>query len=321
MPVIENSSYRPPILLKNNHVQTVVPTLFRKVDGINYTRERISTPDGDFIDIDISSISSDKALILSHGLEGNSQRHYIKGMIKAFHNAGYDGIAFNMRGCSGVPNKRPETYHSGKTEDLHTVIQYILKHKNYKEISLVGFSLGANLTLKYVGEMGSTLHSKVKSAVAISAPCDLISSSIELHKAKNYIYAKRFLISLLKKMDEKRDIIPPEIWEKRNSIKTLRDFDNVFTAPLNGFRDAEDYWKKCSCKNFLSGITIPALIINSADDPILGTECYPIKEAQSNKNLFLEITKHGGHMGYITFSDDGQYWHERRTVQFISDFS
>jgi len=263
MPVIENSSYRPPILLKNNHVQTVVPTLFRKVDGINYTRERISTPDGDFIDIDISSISSDKALILSHGLEGNSQRHYIKGMIKAFHNAGYDGIAFNMRGCSGVPNKRPETYHSGKTEDLHTVIQYILKHKNYKEISLVGFSLGANLTLKYVGEMGSTLHSKVKSAVAISAPCDLISSSIELHKAKNYIYAKRFLISLLKKMDEKRDIIPPEIWEKRNSIKTLRDFDNVFTAPLNGFRDAEDYWKKCSCKNFLSGITIPALIINA----------------------------------------------------------
>jgi len=321
MPVIENSSYRPPILLKNNHVQTVVPTLFRKVDGVNYTRERISTPDGDFIDIDISSISSDKALILSHGLEGNSQRHYIKGMIKAFHNAGYDGIAFNMRGCSGVPNKRPETYHSGKTEDLHTVIQYILKHKNYKEISLVGFSLGANLTLKYVGEMGSTLHSKVKSAVGISAPCDLISSSIELHKAKNYIYAKRFLISLLKKMDEKRDIIPPEIWEKRNSIKTLRDFDNVFTAPLNGFRDAEDYWKKCSCKNFLSGITIPALIINSADDPILGTECYPIKEAQSNKNLFLEITKHGGHMGYITFSDDGQYWHERRTVQFITDFS
>jgi len=320
MPVIENSSYRPPILLKNNHVQTVVPTLFRKVDGINYTRERISTPDGDFIDIDISSISSDKALILSHGLEGNSQRHYIKGMIKAFHNAGYDGIAFNMRGCSGVPNKRPETYHSGKTEDLHTVIQYILKHKNYKEISLVGFSLGANLTLKYVGEMGSTLHSKVKSAVGISAPCDLISSSIELHKAKNYIYAKRFLISLLKKMDEKRDIIPPEIWEKRNSIKTLRDFDNVFTAPLNGFRDAEDYWKKCSCKNFLSGITIPALIINSADDPILGTECYPIKEAQSNKNLFLEITKHGGHMGYITFSDDGQYWHERRTVQFVTDF-
>ncbi|HOK02016.1 MAG TPA: alpha/beta fold hydrolase [Spirochaetota bacterium] len=320
MPVIENSSYRPPILLKNNHVQTVVPTLFRKVDGVNYTRERISTPDGDFIDIDISSISSDKALILSHGLEGNSQRHYIKGMIKAFHNAGYDGIAFNMRGCSGVPNKRPETYHSGKTEDLHTVIQYILKHKNYKEISLVGFSLGANLTLKYVGEMGSTLHSKVKSAVGISAPCDLISSSIELHKAKNYIYAKRFLISLLKKMDEKRDIIPPEIWEKRNSIKTLRDFDNVFTAPLNGFRDAEDYWKKCSCKNFLSGITIPALIINSADDPILGTECYPIKEAQSNKNLFLEITKHGGHMGYITFSDDGQYWHERRTVQFVTDF-
>ena len=321
MPVIENSSYRPPILLKNNHVQTVVPTLFRKVDGINYTRERISTPDGDFIDIDISSISSDKALILSHGLEGNSQRHYIKGMIKAFHNAGYDGIAFNMRGCSGVPNKRPETYHSGKTEDLHTVIQYILKHKNYKEISLVGFSLGANLTLKYAGEMGTTLHSKIKNAVAISAPCDLISSSIELHKAKNYIYAKRFLISLLKKMDEKRDIIPPEIWEKRNSIKTLRDFDNVFTAPLNGFRDAEDYWKKCSCKNFLSGITIPALIINSADDPILGTECYPIKEAQSNKNLFLEITKHGGHMRYITFSDDGQYWHERRTVQFISDFS
>ncbi len=320
MPVIKNSSYKPPFLLGNNHLQTILPTLFRRVKGINYTRERINTADGDFIDLDISSTGSDKAVILSHGLEGKSDRAYMKGMARAFNLKEWDSIAFNFRGCSGEPNRTSATYHSGRTEDLHSVIQYLIAEKKYKSITLVGFSLGANLTLKYSGEMGINIPSEIKSAIGISAPCDLLSSSIELHKLKNIIYAKRFLGTLVDKMKAKEHLHPSNITRDYKSIKTLKDFDDNFTAPLNGYNDAIDYWIKCSSVKFLKNVAIPTLIINSKDDPILGEGCFPYREAEENKNLYLEVTRKGGHMGFITFSKSREFWHEIRAVEFAEKF-
>jgi len=320
MPVIENSTYKAPFLLGNNHLQTVLPTLFRKVKGVNYRRERMETPDGDFIDLDISSISADRTVILSHGLEGKSDRAYMKGMIKAFNRKGWDGVSFNFRGCSGEPNRTSATYHSGKTEDLHSVIQYLLSTKKYKAITLVGFSLGANLTLKYAGEMGKRIPSEVKTAIGISAPCNLLSSSIEIHKRKNIIYAKRFLSTLVDKMKQKEYLHSESITRDYKSIRTLKDFDDKFTAPLNGFKDAVDYWEKCSCGKYISGTAIPTLILNAKDDPILGEECFPYSEAVSNRNLYLEVPEKGGHMGFITFSSYGEFWHETRTVEFSEEF-
>ena len=316
MPIIKSSSYKAPFLLGNNHLQTVLPTLFRKVKGVNYIRERIETPDGDFIDLDISSIRSDRAVILSHGLEGKSDRAYMKGMVRAFNIRGWDGVSFNFRGCSGEPNRTSATYHSGRTEDLHTIIQYILSEKKYKEISLIGFSLGANLTLKYAGEMGSNIPFEVKSAIGISAPCDLISSSVEIHKNKNIIYAKRFLSTLVDKMKQKEYLHPAGITRDYKSIKTLKDFDDKFTAPLNGFIDAMDYWGKCSSAKYLSGTAIPTLILNAKDDPILGEKCFPYNLAAENSNLYLEVPEKGGHMGFITFSKNGEFWHETRAAEF-----
>lgn len=316
MPIIENSSYKSPLFLGNNHLQTVLPTLFRRVDGVSYIRERIDTPDSDFIDIDISSTGSDRAVILSHGLEGDSGRHYMKGMIRTFNRRGWDGVAFNFRGCSGEPNRNTVTYHSGKTEDLHTVIEYLLRTRGYKTVSIAGFSLGANLTLKYAGERGRNILPQIKSAIGISAPCDLVSSSVEIHKNKNLIYSKRFLVTLIEKMREKEQILPLDITRDYNSIKTLKDFDDAFTAPLNGYRDAMDYWTKCSSRRYIADTAIPTLIINAKDDPILGPECFPYEEAQANSNLFLEVTEKGGHMGFITFSKDGEFWHEKRTAEF-----
>src|SRR5208337_5373319 len=171
MPVIENSTYKAPYFLKNNHLQTVLPTLFRRVRGVSYKRVRIDTPDGDFLDLDYSysgHSDSDRLVIVSHGLEGDSHRAYMKGMIRAFNRRGWDGIAFNFRGCSGEPNRRAVTYHSGKTDDLHCVIEYALSSGNYKVVTLVGFSLGANLTLKYAGERGNKIYPEIKSAVGIS---------------------------------------------------------------------------------------------------------------------------------------------------------
>jgi len=320
MPLIENSSYKAPLFLGNNHLQTVLPTLFRKVKGISYIRERMETPDDDFIDLDMSSVNADKAVILSHGLEGKSERAYMKGMIRAFNKRGWDGVSFNFRGCSGVPNRTSATYHSGKTEDLHSVIRYLLLTKKYKEIALVGFSLGANLTLKYAGEMGKRIPSEIKCAIGISAPCDLVSSSIEINKKKNYVYAKRFLSTLVDKMKAREHLHPANITRDYRSIKTLTDFDDKFTAPLNGFSSSIDYYQKCSSLKYIGKTAIPTLIINAKDDPILGEKCFPYKEAAESTLLYLEVPGKGGHMGFITFSKDGEFWHETRAADFAGNY-
>lgn len=320
MPVIENSTYKAPFFFGNNHLQTILPTLFRKVKDVNYTRERIDTPDGDFIDLDISPVGADRAVVLSHGLEGKSDRAYMKGMAKAFNRRGWDGVSFNFRGCSGEPNRTAATYHSGKTEDLHTVVRYLISEKKYKSITLVGFSLGANLTLKYAGEMGKQIPREIKSAIGISAPCNLISSSVEIHKRKNILYSKRFLITLVEKMKQKEYLHNASICRDYKSIRTLKDFDDKFTAPLNGFKDAMDYWGKCSSVKYISTTAIPTLILNAKDDPILGEECFPYKEAEASKNLYLEVPEKGGHMGFITFSKNGEFWHETRTAEFSEKY-
>jgi len=316
MPVIEMSTYRAPLFFGNNHLQTVFPTLFRKVRNVEYTRQRIDTPDRDFIDIDCSLTGSDRVVILSHGLEGKSDRAYMKGMIRAFNRRGWDGVSFNFRGCSGEPNRKPAMYHSGKTEDLQCAIDHLLSGGRYTAVSLVGFSLGANLTLKYVGEKGRRIAPEIKCAVGISAPCDLLSSAIELDKLKNRLYTKRFLVTLLQKMKANEHLFPAGISRNYRSVKTLKDFDDTFTAPLNGFSDAHDYWRQCSCARFIAGTAVPTLIINAKDDPILGRECFPFEQARSNGNLFLEVPERGGHVGFITFGNNGEYWHETRTAEF-----
>jgi len=320
MPVIENSTYRAPLCFGNNHVQTVTPTLFRKVKGISYTRERVTTPDKDFLDIDISPVGSQRAVILSHGLEGHSDRAYMKGMANAFNKRGWDAVAVNSRACSGEPNITAATYHSGRSDDLHTVIKHVLATKKYKTLALVGFSLGANMTLKYAGEMGKKISPQVICAVGVSSPCDLVSSSMELHKKKNAIYSKRFIITLVEKMKQKEPLLPPNITRDFSSIKTLMDFDNNFTAPLNGFKDAMDYWTKCSSNNFIAGTAVPLLILSAADDPILGKECYPYAVASKSKKIFLEVPEKGGHMGFVTFSRNGEFWHETRVAEFVEQY-
>lgn len=318
MPVVKNSLYKAPICFTNNHLQTVFPTLFRRVKEVIYKRERITTPDNDFLDLDYSFANevSDRIVILLHGLEGNSDRAYMKGMAKAFNKRGWDSVSVNLRGCSGEINRLSVTYHSGKTEDIHTVIKHVASKEIYKSLCLIGFSLGGNLALKYVGEWGRKINPIIKCAVGISAPCDLVASSIELHKLKNLLYAKRFLVTLIKKMKSKEYLHPADITRDYSSIKTLRDFDDNFTGPLNGFADAHDYWKKSSSINELAYIAVPTLIINAKDDPILASNCFPYPEADSNKKLYLEVPEKGGHVGFVTFGNNGEYWHETRSVDF-----
>lgn len=320
MPIIKNSTYRPKKCYRNSHIQTTFPTLFRRVKNVEYTRERIFTPDDDFIDLDYSkSINSKKIAVMCHGLEGSSNRAYIKGMIKTFHKRGIDSVAYNYRSCSEQMNKQLRMYNAGATDDLDIVIDNILAKKLYSEIYLIGFSLGGNLVLKYAGEKSSAISKKIKGIVSISAPCDLMSSAREIHKVKNIIYQKKFLKTLKEKIKIKQKSFSQLKNLEVDKIKTLKEFDDLVTAPIHGFENAKEYYTKSSSKPLLNKIVVPSYLLSAKDDPILGDECYPVDEAQKNKNLFLEMPVRGGHIGFFKFLKDEEYWHETRAVEFILD--
>lgn len=307
--------YAPPLLLFNKHIETIYPSLFRNVAGIEYLRERISTPDKDFLDLDWLKKDSRKLVILSHGLEGNSQRSYIKGMAKIFFAHGFDVLAWNYRGCSGEMNHTLRFYHSGATEDLGHVIEYALA-KKYDEINLIGFSLGGNLTLKYLGEMGNTLDKNVKNAVVFSVPLNLYTSCQKISERMNWVYSQRFLKSLKEKVLLKSRLIPGIDASQLAYINSLIEFDNAYTAPLHGFKNAIDYYNQCSSIHFLNQIQRPTLIVNAMNDPFLSEDCYP-QHLKEHTFVKVHYPKRGGHVGFALFNQNGLYWSEQRALHFI----
>lgn len=318
MPLLE-STYQPPRLFGNGHLQTIYPAFFRKIPGVNYQRERIDTPDGDFLDLDWSRVGEKRLGIISHGLEGNTSRAYVRGMARALNRGGWDALAWNFRGCSGEPNRRLNSYHSGKTEDLDTVVKHVRESGHYSHIALIGFSMGGNITLKYLGERGKAVDSAITCAVAFSVPCDLRASSLQLARPANKLYMARFIRLLHEKVRTKMQLRPGEIDDRDyHRIKNFQDFDDRYTAPLNGFADAEDYWRRASCKPYLNGIKVPALLINAQNDPFLPAACYPEAAANENSDFFLEIPRSGGHVGFVEFNGNGDYWSERRALAFIN---
>ncbi|MBM3465032.1 MAG: alpha/beta fold hydrolase [Armatimonadetes bacterium] len=317
MPVIERSTYEAPLLLWNGHLQTVLPTLFRRVPAVRYRRVRVETPDGDFLDVDWADVPHARGIcIVSHGLEGNSDGKYIRGMVRALNADGWTAVAWNYRGCSGEPNRLLRAYHSGASDDLEVVVQHVLHAVPEVPLSLVGFSLGGNLTLKYLGERGARVHPRLWRAVTFSAPCHLAASSIQI--GRHWLYMSRFLISLRRKIRAKMKTHPGEIDDRGyHRLRNFKHFDDRYTAPLNGFRDAEDYWARASSKPYLPAIRVPALLINAWNDPFLTWECFPIAEARESPWFYLEAPLSGGHVGFVSFNKQGRYWSEQRTVEFL----
>ena len=317
MPLV-SSVYNPPIFFKNGHVATLYAGLLRKVEIPVQKRERITLPDTDFMDLDwsFSTEKTKKVAIILHGLEGNAQRPYIVGSAKQFNMAGYDVCAINHRSCSGEPNKLYRSYHSGVSEDLDAVVKHILEKDRYSEIVLQGFSLGGNVVLKYLGEY--VVPSEIKKAVAVSVPCSLHNSLVELLKPKNFIYSSNFKMHLVNKLKVKQQQFPDKISKDDiKKVKTLKDFDDVYTSKANGFVDAMDYYEKCSSLQFLPSIKTPTLIVNAKNDSFLGDACYPIEEAKLNHNLFLEMPQTGGHVGF--FNPGNITYVEKRTIKFLED--
>ena len=318
MPLIDRPDYKPPFLLFNGHLQTIYPSLFRSVK-VKYERERIKTPDDDFLDLDWSRVlNSKKLVILSHGLEGDSNRQYIIGMVNNLNKNGYNALAWNYRGCSGEMNKNYRFYHSGSSDDLKFVIDYILSNYNYDEVYLIGFSLGGNITLKYIGETRNNLDKRIKKGMAISVPCDLSGSAKKMALLSNKIYMQRFINQLKKKLIDKKKQFPDKISiDNYYLIKSFHQFDDQYTAPIHGFKDAEEYYLLNSSIYFLDTISIPTLILNAKNDPFLSSGCFPYEQAKKSKFLFLETPEQGGHCGF-PYKKDLSY-SEKRALEWIGN--
>ncbi len=320
MPLV-SSNFEPPILFRNAHFSTIYSAKLRPSPSLIQQRERIQLPDADFMDIDWSFAKkpSQKVAVLLHGLEGNAQRTYMKGQAKILNENGWDAASINFRGCSGEANLSYQSYNAGKTDDLEAVIYSILKKDKYTEIDLVGFSLGGNLLLKYLGER-ETFPKEIKKAVAISTPLSLKGSLESLNVFSNWVYRNSFLINLRKKYKTKMKDFPEKMTAKDyKKITSLFEFDNVYTAPAHGFKDAFDYYEKNSSLQFLPNIQIPLYILNSENDSFLSSECYPIDLASKMKNLHLEIPKYGGHVGF--HQTNKLYYSEARSLEFLNDNS
>ncbi|MBC8127696.1 MAG: alpha/beta fold hydrolase [Gloeobacteraceae cyanobacterium ES-bin-144] len=319
MPLISKSSYRAPAWLPNGHLQTVFPALLRNIGKATAHSERVELPDGDFIDVEWSGFTRPRLAILSHGLEANLKANYIQGMAAALMRGGWDVLVWNFRGCGDVPNRSIHMYHSGKTEDLHALVSHALRNHPARRIDLIGFSLGGNLTLKYLGEMPASLPAELNRAVVFSVPCDLACSSRQLARRSNRIYMERFLRSMRAKIRQKNRMFPGRLdLTGLAAIRDFQEFDDRFTAPLHGFRDAEDYWARNSARQFIPGIRLPTLLVNSGNDPFLGPGCYPKYEAENNAAFHLEMPDAGGHVGFSTIGNGGEYWSETRALEFLN---
>jgi predicted alpha/beta-fold hydrolase len=320
MPLVARSTYRPPPGLGNGHAQTILPALFRRVPIITDRHQRLELPDGDFLDLHWHATPGrDHVAILSHGLEGEYRNPSIQGMARALVRAGWDVVAWNCRGCGAEPNRLLRSYHSGATEDLAAVVDHVLAPGRYERAALVGFSLGGNLTLKYLGDLGPAADPRLRGAVAFSVPCDLAASSRRLESRANRIYMDRFLVGLRQKIRAKIARFPGQLSDAGlDAMRTFREFDGAYTAPLHGFRDAEDYWARASSRPVLGRIAIPTLLVQARNDPFLPPECFPEAEARASAHFHLEIPASGGHLGFLTLGRGGESWSERRTVEFLA---
>lgn len=318
MPQI-TSKFVPSPVFRNGHFSTIYSAKIRPKANVAQERERFTFKDGDFVDIDwsFSEKPTKKLAILLHGLEGNAQRTYMKGQALALVKNDWDVAGVNYRGCSGEPNLLFESYNAGKTKDLKWIIELILEKDRYDEIALIGFSLGGNLLMKYLGEHDKVPR-QITKGVAISAPLSLKGSLDALSRSENWIYRTKFLHDLRKKYKDKIARYPEQMnTDKLGRIKSLLDFDNIYTAPAHGFKDANDYYQKNSSLQFLPKIKQQIFILNAENDSFLSPLCYPRELASASQNIYLETPRYGGHVGY--HQTHQLYYSEQRAIDFLNE--
>ena len=322
MPILEPADYRPPALFRQGDLATIVPALFRKVPEIHYVRTRIDTHDGDFLDLDIpeENPGSKTVGLILHGLEGNSGSGYVLGMCRNLHRMGMDAIAMNHCGCSGEINRNYRSYHSAYTQDLQTVLDWIAAQGTHERVILFGYSLGGGITLKYLGEREGEISPLVAGAMTVATPCDVTSSCMRLQERRNRVYLMRFIRELRKKAIGKKEQYPeaPYTLADVRRCRSFVEFDNMYTAPAHGFKDAFEYYAAATSHQYIPHIKVPTLLLNAQDDPFLTPSCFPFEEAKANPQFHLLPSPYGGHVGFATnYRLKGDFWMEQQARRFF----
>ncbi len=314
--------YRAPWWLPGGHLQTLYTSLFVPVPQVVYRRERLELPDGDFVDLDwVDGPANAPVLLLFHGLEGNSRGHYALSLMQAAQIRGWRGVVAHFRGCSGEPNRLPRAYFAGDSGDIGTLVQHVCSHAGSTRIYAAGVSLGGNALLKWLGEQGAAATRKVVAAAAISAPMDLHASGNALDQGFNrWVYTGHFLSTLKIKALQKLKQHPQLFDRKKVSdATTLREFDSLVTAPLHGYRDADDYWTRASSKPGLVHVRVPTLLVNARNDPFLPAAALPTP-AQVSPSVSLDFPETGGHVGFVSGPFPGRLdWLTQRLLNFFED--
>ena len=290
--------------------------MYRKI-ALTYDRERLELSDGDFVDIDWLGKGRDKIIILSHGLEGNSQRHYITAMADSFYREGWGVAAWNCRSCSGEMNRLPRLYSHIDAPDLAEVVDYVRGSTSI--IALAGISMGGAITLNYMAKLQARHPDNLLGAVAISPPIDVSTGADWLDRPANKFYRNRFLKKMFKRAMVKEEQFPGLIdLQGGEGTSTFAEYDRRYTAKLTGCANLEEFYERANSINHLKEIKRPTLMLISADDPFMPESCYPYDIASNHPFFHLEVTKHGGHTGFI-MNKLRHSWMEKRTFGFISE--
>jgi predicted alpha/beta-fold hydrolase len=312
--------YRAPRWLPGGHVQTIYAYVRARRGPVPlYSRRRWETPDGDFIDVDRIAGPADAPLVvLFHGLEGNSGSHYVRALSAHVVEAGWRLAIPHFRGCSGEPNRLARAYHSGDSAEIGWMLGQFAAEAQGTPLAAIGISLGGNALLKFLGEAGQQAQGMLRCAVAVSAPLDLMAAGEALGRGFNRVYARVFLATLKKKGAGKVARFPGLIdAEKVRRACTLREFDDAFTAPLHGFRNTDDYWRRSSSKPWLPYVRVPSLLLNARNDPFLPQAALPGVDEVSDC-VELEFPEEGGHVGFTSGPFPGGFdWFGERIMSFI----
>lgn len=319
--------YHPAAWLPGAHAQTIAGRFLRSRTGVHYRRERISTPDGDFLDLDWATVhgrpapAADAPLVLVvHGLEGSAASSYVLETCRALWDRGLRSVAMNFRSCSGEMNRTARFYHAGASDDVALVLELLAAREPETPLGMIGYSLGANMTLKYLGETGA--GARVRAAAAVSVPFDLGAGSDKLDASvMGRFYTGIFVRSLRRKYRQKRALIGDTCNDARVlKARSFREFDGAATAPLHGFRDAEHYYGSQSSKNFLAGVRVPTLVIHAVDDPFVAEKAIERQALAANPAFTAVITPHGGHVGFIAGPPWApRFWAEAEATRFLAE--
>lgn len=315
----EEPGFRPFPGLANPHVQTLAARALRSRLETRQRRTRIDTDDGDFLDLDLWPVEDPLAVcLLLHGLEGSARSGYAIAMSRALARQGVLGVGLNFRSCGGEPNRTPGSYHSGRTDDIARSLAWIRERFPGLPRAAVGFSLGGNALLVHLGRRGE--DTGLARAAAVSVPYDLAACSAALDRGIGRLYARRFLRSLREKARDKARRFPEAVPARAADASTMREFDEWLTAPVHGFRDADDYYARSSASRYMGDVRIPTLLVQAADDPLVPASSIPLARIAANPALRMVLTERGGHVGFLDrpAAARGDGWLETRVATFVA---